>query len=268
MPYPTDDELAAAGLQLDVDGPTITVTLNRPDVRNAQTPAMWRALAAIGAALDSDVRVAVIRGAGPTFSAGLDYQMMTPEGIPGEPSFADIAGLSDADADAAIAAFQAGFSWWRRPEIVSVAVVQGAAVGAGFQLALACDLRIIADDAKFSLREPALGLVPDLGGTKPLVEILGYARALEICATSRWIEAAEAVETGLATVCVPAGQLDATATDLIDAVLAAPVGSVRGTKDLLLGARERPYDAQLAAERRAQLARLRELAAQRPSDQG
>ena len=63
--------------------------------------------------------------------------------------------------------------------MVSIASVQGHAIGAGFQLALACDLRVMADDALLSMRETSLGLVPDLGGTQPLVDVVGYARALE-----------------------------------------------------------------------------------------
>ena len=259
MPYPTAEQLDEAGLRIDADGPILTVTLDRPDVRNAQTPGMWRALAAIGAALDSDVRVVVVRGAGAAFSAGLDRRLMTPEGIPGERTFAEIAALSDDEALAQIATFQSAFTWWRRPEILTVAAVQGAAVGAGLQLALACDLRAIAEDARFCMREPTLGLVPDLGGTKPLVEILGYTRALEVCMTGRWIEAREAVESGLATVCVPLDQLDGTVSDLVAALAVAPVGAVRATKALLVAAADRTYDAQLDAERRAQLARLRDL---------
>jgi enoyl-CoA hydratase/carnithine racemase len=260
MSFPSDKQLDEAGLRVDVDGPVLTVTLNRPDARNAQTPAMWRALAAIGDALDAEIRVAVVKGVGSTFSAGLDRQMMTPDGIAGEPTFPEMAAMTDADADALIERFQAGFGWWRRPEIVSVAVVQGAAVGAGFQLALACDLRIIANDARFCMREPALGLVPDLGGTKPLVEAVGYARAMELCATARWMDADEAVATGLATASVAGDQLDATVADLVAALTAAPAGAVRATKALLVDAADRTYDEQLREERVAQLGRLRELA--------
>ncbi|HKE71001.1 MAG TPA: enoyl-CoA hydratase/isomerase family protein [Nocardioidaceae bacterium] len=259
MPYPTAEQLDEAGLRIDADGPILTVTLDRPDVRNAQTPAMWRALAAIGEAIDTDVRVVVVRGAGAAFSAGLDRRLMTPEGIAGELTFAEIAALSDDEALAQIATFQSAFTWWRRPDILSVAAVQGAAVGAGFQLALACDLRVIAEDARFCMREPTLGLVPDLGGTKPLVEILGYAGALEVCATGRWIEAREAVESGLATVCVPSDELNGTVADLVAALAVAPAGAVQATKALLVDAAGRSYDAQLDAERRAQLGRLRDL---------
>jgi len=261
MPYLTTERLDAAGLRLDAAGPVLTITLNRPDVRNAQTPAMWRALAAIGSAVDGDIRVVVLRGAGPSFSAGLDRRMMTPEGIDGERNLPEIAALPDDVALAQIGAYQEAFTWWRRPEILSVAAVQGAAVGAGFQLALACDLRVIADDARFCMREPALGLVPDLGGTKPLVEAVGYARALEICATGRWVDAHEAVDSGLATVGVQAPELDGAVSDLVAALTVAPVAAVRATKALLRDAAGRSYAAQLDAERRAQLGRLRDLAA-------
>lgn len=261
MPYPTAEQLDDAGLRIDADGPILTITLDRPEVRNAQTPAMWRALAAIGDAIASDVRVVVVRGDGAAFSAGLDRRLMSPDGIAGERTFAEIAALSDDEALTQIATFQSAFTWWRRPGIVSVAAVQGAAVGAGFQLALACDLRVIAEDARFCMREPTLGLVPDLAGTKPLVEILGYARALEVCVTGRWIEAWEAVESGLATVRVPPDQLDGTVSDLVAALAVAPVDAVRATKALLVGATDRSYDAQLDAERRAQLVRLRDLTA-------
>jgi enoyl-CoA hydratase/carnithine racemase len=260
MPYPTAEQLGEAGLRLKVDGPILTVTLNRPDVRNAQRPATWRSLAAIGEALNPDVRVVVLRAEGAAFSAGLDRRMMTSEGIAGEPTFAEIAALPDDAALTQIASYQAAFTWWRRPGIVSVAAVQGAAVGAGFQLALACDLRVIADDARFAMREPALGLVPDLGGTKPLVEILGYARALEMCVTGRWIDADEAMASGLAIACVRPPELDDTVYDLVAAMAVSPLEAVRATKALLVGAARRSYDEQLAAERRAQLGRLRDLA--------
>src|SRR5689334_25086881 len=74
----TPEELAAVGLRLDLDGPVATVTLDRPDVRNAQTPAMWLALGEIGRTLPDDVRVVVVTGEGETFSAGLDRAMLDP----------------------------------------------------------------------------------------------------------------------------------------------------------------------------------------------
>ncbi|WP_344213526.1 enoyl-CoA hydratase/isomerase family protein [Kribbella sancticallisti] len=249
------------GLRLTVDGPVARVVLDRPEVRNAQTPAMWRALADFGTALPPDVRVVVVSGEGPSFSAGLDRKLIMGEPVDGEEPLLTLGAKPAAQVHEAIAGFQAGFSWLRRPEIVSIAAVQGHAVGAGFQLALACDLRVVTPDVRFSMREPALGLVPDLGGTQPLVQLIGYSRALEICATSRWVEAAEARELGLANIVVPAEDLAGTVKDLSEALLSPLAGAVRETKALLLGAADRSYEDQLKAEREAQTRRLQELVA-------
>jgi enoyl-CoA hydratase/carnithine racemase len=249
------------GLSVDVEGPFAVVTLTNPDRRNAQTPALWRALAVVGRELPGDVRAVLLRAEGTSFSAGLDRRMFPGGGgIPGERDLAGLAGADDDELDATIASFQEAFTWWRRPDLITVAAVQGHAVGAGFQLALACDLRVCADDAQFSMRETALGLVPDLAGTKPLTDLVGYARALEICVTGRWVGAAEAVSMGLATLAVPREDLDAAARDLVAAMLGAPRDAVIETKALLAGAATRTYDEQRAAERAAQARRLRDLA--------
>lgn len=248
------------GVRLTVDDAIATVTLTNPAKRNAQSPALWRALAEAGRSLPGSVRVVVLRAEGKSFSAGLDRQAFTPEGFDGEPSFIDLAHSSDAVLDGTIAEYQAGFTWWRRSDIVSIAAVQGHAIGAGFQLALACDLRVVADDVQFAMRETSLGLVPDLTGTHPLVGLVGYARALEICATGRSVLAEEAVSTGLANIAVPADQLEDAVRDLAGALLAAPRDAVIETKALLQGVQGRAYDDQRAAERAAQARRLRDLA--------
>ncbi|MBH5334229.1 enoyl-CoA hydratase/isomerase family protein [Streptomyces pactum] len=249
------------GVHLDVADAVATVTLTNPAKRNAQTPALWRALAEAGRLLPGSVRVVVLRGEGRSFSAGLDRQAFTPEGFEGEPSFTDMARGSEAELDAIIEEYQRAFTWWRRNDIISIAAVQGHAIGAGFQLALACDLRVCADDAQFAMRETSLGLVPDLTGTHPLVTLVGYARALEICVTGRFVHAEEAERTGLANLVVPAAELDAAVRDLTAAVLASPRDAVIETKALLRGAQDRTYDEQRVAEREAQGRRLRDLAA-------
>jgi enoyl-CoA hydratase/carnithine racemase len=252
--------LEAVGLRLDVDGAIATVTLAAPERRNAQTPATWKALAEIGRSLPGDVRAVILRAEGPSFSAGLDRRIFAGEPVDGAPSIAEMAALPATELEDVIASFQAGFTWWRRPDLVSVAAVQGHAVGAGFQLALACDMRVVAEDAQFAMRETSLGLVPDLGGTLPLVEIVGYPRALEICLTGRWVDAKEAQALGLAELVVPNDQLDMAAGDLLAAILAAPRDAVIETKALLVNARTRAHGEQLAAERQAQVRRLRDLA--------
>lgn len=257
----TPDALAAAGLLLDITGPVATITLDRPEVRNAQTPTMWRALGSLGAELTDDIRVVVVRGSGPTFSAGLDRAMLAPGGGDGQETVAGLLAMDDDEISATIDDYQQGFTFLRDPRFVSIAAVQGYAVGAGFQLALACDLRVVADDAQFSMKESALGLVPDLTGTKPLVESVGYARALEICATARMVGATEAVGIGLALTAVPADELDATVADLVGALIAPLPGAVRETKSLLMGAAQRDLDHQRRLEREAQTRRFRDLAA-------
>jgi enoyl-CoA hydratase/carnithine racemase len=241
-------------VRLDRDGPVATVRLCRPDVLNAQTPDTWAALAEIGRQLAGDVRVVVIRGEGRAFSAGLDRAVLA-GGVATE-----LAALPPADAAQRIAGFQQGFSWLRRPDLVSIAAVQGHAVGAGFQLALACDLRVLAEDAQLVMAEVALGLVPDLGGTKRLVELVGYARALELCVTGRRVDATEAQRVGLANLVVPVAELDAAVADLCAAVLAGDRAAVAEIKALLSGAADRTYPDQERAEREAQVRRLRELA--------
>ncbi|HSP39516.1 MAG TPA: enoyl-CoA hydratase/isomerase family protein [Frankiaceae bacterium] len=245
-----DDVWSRAGLRLERDGPVVTIALARPEKRNAQRPETWLALDAVGRLLPGDVRVVVVRGDGPSFSAGIDLSVL-----------AEQAGGDLPDADR-IAGYQAGFTWLGRADLLSVAVVSGHAVGAGFQLALACDLRLIGDDALLSMAETSRGLVPDLGGTEALVHLVGYGRAFEMCLTGRRVGATEAVSIGLATMAVSPAELDDALADLIGALLAAPRDAAVETKALLLRARDLAGGraGQLAAEREAQVRRVRALA--------
>lgn len=249
-----------SGVRVERAGPVATVVLDRPDRLNAQTPYTWAALREAGRTLPDDVRVVVVRGAGRSFSAGLDRAAFTPGGIPGVPALPEIAAMEPAAADDTIRSYQEAFGWLRRPELISVAAVQGHAVGAGFQLALACDLRVCADDAVFTMAESRYGLVPDLGGTAPLVDAVGYARALELCVTARPVAAAEALALGLASQVVPAAELAAAVAGLVAALVAPPHEAVTEIKALLRGAAGRTREEQEAAERAAQLRRLRTLA--------
>jgi enoyl-CoA hydratase/carnithine racemase len=219
---------------------------------------MWFALAEVGASLPPDVRVVVLAGDGPSFSAGLDRRILTPEGVPGEESF-DLAGISDAEAADRVGRYQEGFTWLRDSAFISIAAVRGHAIGAGFQLALACDIRIAADDAQFTMFEPALGLVPDLTGTQLLLDAVGYARAIEICATARRVGATEAERIGLVNLVVPGEELETATNDLVAALSATNRDAVSATKQLLLDARDRGFDEQRRAEREAQVRRLRAL---------
>src|ERR1035438_7863957 len=253
--------LARAGLRLDIGVPApgaATITLDRSERRSAMPPGVGRGLAAIGLALPPEVRVVVVQGAGPSFSAGIDLRLFTPEGVPGE----SLVGAGDPGFEEWIASVQAGFTWLRDPAITSVAAVRGHAIGAGFQLALSCDLRVLADDARLCMKEPALGLVPDLTGTKPLVDIVGLPRAIEMCLTARTVGAVEAKELRLAELVVAADDLDAAVGDLVAALLATDAAAARATKELLSQASGNSLEDQAAAERRAQTALLRARLAQ------
>lgn len=196
------------------------------------------------------MRVVVLRGQGRSFSSGIDRTVLGTGPIPDEQQ---------------IASYQEGFSWLGRPDLLSLAAVQGYALGAGFQLALACDLRVLTTDAQLALPEPTLGLVPDLGGTHPLVRTVGYGRALELCLTGRRLTADQAFAWGLASAVVAPDQLDAAVHDLVAALLAVPRGAAVETKALLAAALRQDVAEQRSSERAAQVRRLVELAGE-PTD--
>jgi enoyl-CoA hydratase/carnithine racemase len=255
---PTKDELRSAGLEYSVEGSTAHIVLCRPDRRNTQTPAMWRALAALGRSMPDEVRIVILRAEGPSFSAGLDRSMLTDAAD--VETVRHLIGGTDLSAARTIGEYQQGFMFLRDPNFISIAAVQGHAVGAGFQLALACDIRVVADDAVFCMKEPALGLVPDLTGLRPLVRQVGYARALEVCVRARNIDAREAVTLGLAHSVVPVGDLASEVDGLVESVLQSDTEAVRETKRLLQSAEDLDLEQQRALESAAQVRRLRALA--------
>lgn len=242
-----------AGFRVDRLERVVTITLDRPDRLNCQSPTLWDELLRVRRELPGDVRVVVLRGEGRAFSAGLDRALFTGDGILALPT------LSQAEATARIARWQQAFDWTSRPDLVSVAAVQGHAIGAGFQLALGADIRILADDAQLTMAEPSLGIVPDLGGTKRLVDLVGYSAAVDMCLTGRRVGAEEALRLGLAARVVPADSLEAAVDETVAALLAVDREAAAETKALLLAAPTRTQSEQETAEREAQYRRLRAL---------
>ncbi|MGB6226114.1 MAG: enoyl-CoA hydratase/isomerase family protein, partial [Pseudonocardiaceae bacterium] len=174
----------------------------------------------------------------------------------------DIASAGPDAGQAIIDEFQRGFTWLADPQRVTIAAVHGHALGAGFQLALACDIRVAAEDARFTMAETSLGLVPDLTGTLSLVRAVGYARAAEICLTGRRVAAEEALRIGLVNSVVAPDALPAAVDELAEALLRPAAGATRETLALLAAAADGPtLDKQRAAERAAQFRRLSELRA-------
>jgi enoyl-CoA hydratase/carnithine racemase len=238
----------------------VRLTLDRPDKLNAQTVAMWQYLARLGAELAADdtIRVLVVAGAGRSFSAGIDISTFTtpppaPAGA-GAPAAAGAPVSSDVDG---ILAIQRAFSWLESAPYPTIAKVQGHAFGAGMQLALACDLRIVADDVRMGLLELNWGLMPDLGGTVWLPRLVGPAKALELMLTGARLQADELLALGVANRVVPRDELDRTVDELVAELLRRPPLAVRGAKAAVRGGwgMSTPVGMRAAAE--AQLACLR-----------
>ena len=175
-------------LRLDADGDVAVLTLDRPEARNALAQ---RTLLEIAAALqvvesDATVRALVLRGDGPAFCAGADLAEFAEMGDAFAGREASLAGQDVVNALAAM-------------PIPTVAALHGAALGGGLELALACDLRVAAEDARLGLPETRLGLIPGYGGTQRLPRLIGEARALDLILTGRRIDAQEALAMGLVT---------------------------------------------------------------------
>src|SRR5437868_9730730 len=186
------------------------VVLNRPEKRNAMNGELVQALGVelTAAANDPDVHVVVVRGEGPMFSSGMD--------------FGDLVALSEAPEN--LRAFRrAILEVWNLCEEMAKATVcriQGGAIGGALELALACDLRVAADDALLGLPETRVGLIPDVGGSSRLPAVVRLGRAKELIMTSRLIDGREAERIGLVNRVAPAGELDATTQGLADELLA------------------------------------------------
>ncbi len=184
-------------LLYEVRDNVLTLTLNRPRALNALNRALKLDLAdAIGrAAADGDVRAVVLTGAGRGFCAGGDIKEMDPHAGPA----ATVRKL-----DHILSTVLVPLTTLKKPVI---AAVNGHAVGAGFNLALACDMIVAADTAVFSQIFVRVGLVPDAGGLYFLTRVLGLNRAKELCFTGRNVSAAEAASMGFVNRVVPEASL-------------------------------------------------------------
>jgi enoyl-CoA hydratase/carnithine racemase len=204
-----------------------TLTLNRPAKLNARNPQMREDLGRLGALLadDDTLRCLVVRGAGPSFSAGFDLA----EAMTG--TLAQfVARTPDAETVELGLTVAGVFEFIPQLPCPSVAAVRGHAYGAGLQLALACDFRIFAADARVGLTESRFGLLPDMGATFRLPRIVGEGRARELILLGEIIDAAESLRIGLANRVVPGDELDSAAAEFADRLAAQPPLAVRGAR--------------------------------------
>ncbi len=186
-------------------GEVLEIILNRPEKRNAINLEMYRALQeaiqAVGRA--EGVRVVLLRGEGRLFSSGIDvttFMLLAQEYGPSWPQ--RMRTITDN--------FQRVLTQLERLELPTIALIHGHCLGLALELALACDMRIAAEDARLALSESRLGMIPDVGGTTRLTRLIGPARAKELIMTGREIDAAAAERWGLVNrVVPPEGLLDA-----------------------------------------------------------
>jgi enoyl-CoA hydratase/carnithine racemase len=215
------------------------VTLNRPEVLNAINLQMrddlWSALDAIEA--DDEAGVVVFRGAGDrAFSAGADISEF---------------GTAPSYTEARRARLERDL-WGRLAHFDKplIAAVHGYALGAGCELSLLCDFRIVSEDARFGLPETHLGYVPTAGGSQTLPRTIGRGRALDMILSAEPIDAATALAYGLVHHLVPREELDSTAEALARRLLAQPQSALRMAKRLLVEGADLTLAGALDLERR------------------
>ena len=200
-----------------------TLTLNRPEARNALDMTMRRDLEAalVRLAGDPGVRVLVVRGAGEHFCAGGDVKLMRDNP------------MTAAEGQSRVEAINRAIVALARFRAPTIAMVDGAAAGAGCNLALACDLVVASDRARFGEVFARIGLIPDAGGTYFLPRRVGLARAKELVFTADIIDAREAERIGLINRVVPAMDLEREAFKLARRIADGPPRVMAAAKELL-----------------------------------
>ena len=189
-----------------LDKGLLTITMNRPDRRNALNPDMVKGLveAARRAAEDHEVRAVLFKGAGGTFCVGGDVKSMAEDRVPMP---------FEAKATSLRKGMEVSRILHQMPKPV-VAQLDGAAAGAGLSMALSCDLRVASESCKITTAFAKVGFSGDYGGTYFLTQLIGAARARELYLTSPVLSAHEAQAIGLVTKVVPDAEIDAAAREL------------------------------------------------------
>lgn len=218
----------AAFLQVKQRGHVVTLTMSQPEQRNPLTgnTAVAEFLEALDRiAADPGVRAVILTGAGPAFSAGGDIRRMQ------EQSAGTVDGLRVRD-DYRQGIQRLPLALWNL-EVPVIAAVNGAAIGAGLDLACMCDLRIASEQARFAESFVKMGIVPGDGGAWLLPRVIGLARAAELSFTGRSIDAPTALAWNLVSQVVPPDDLLPAANRLADEIAANPPQAMRMTKRLL-----------------------------------
>jgi 2-(1,2-epoxy-1,2-dihydrophenyl)acetyl-CoA isomerase len=230
-------------LLFDIKDGVATLTMNRPEARNALSLDMRKAMRErlLECERDSQVRVVLVKGAGEHFMAGGDVKRF--------------AGDLDTDDRLRYEGFLNGihdlhpmiFAMRRMPKPI-IASVRGAAAGFGLSLVMACDMAVAADDAFFTLAYVHIGTTPDGGGTYFLPRIVGLKQAMEIAWLGDRFNAERAKELGIVNFVVPVASLEAETAKLAKRLANGPTAVYGRAKNLLMNSAERTMETQLQAE--------------------
>ncbi|MFI6760752.1 enoyl-CoA hydratase/isomerase family protein [Micromonospora sp. NPDC050417] len=222
-------------VRLEIGDGIGTIRLERPPMNalNTQVQEELRA-AASAATTDSDVRAVIVYGGEKVFAAGADIKEMA------DMSYVDMAARA-----VELSAALGGLA--RIPKPV-VAAITGYALGGGCELALACDWRVAAEDAKLGQPEIKLGIIPGAGGTQRLARLVGPARAKDLIMSGRMVDAQEALRIGLVDRVVPADQVYAEAVAMVRPYLSGPAQALRAAKLAVDGGLEMDLNSGLAWE--------------------
>jgi enoyl-CoA hydratase/carnithine racemase len=204
-------------VSVSVDGGIGTIRLDRPPMNALNTQVQEALRAAAGAlSADDEVRAVIVYGGPQVFAAGADIKEM--------------AAMSYVDMAARAPALSGAFDAIARIPKPVVAAITGYALGGGCELALACDWRIAADDAKLGQPEITLGLIPGAGGTQRLARLIGPARAKDLVMSGRLVPAAEALAIGLVDRVVPAADVYQAAREHVARYVTGPAQALRAAK--------------------------------------
>jgi enoyl-CoA hydratase/carnithine racemase len=230
--------VSTASVSIAFSGPVGRITLCRPDRDNAIDAAVVRDLrdACEGISSRDDVRVALLAAEGGVFSRGWDWETVLGESADAVSAFRDQGVPPDP------------FGCFAELPQPVVCAIGGNATGAGLELALACDVRIAADNARFSLPEVSRGLLPLAGGTQRLPRLVGRGKALEMILTGEAIDAEEALRIGLVSAVVPAERLVAEAEAIASRIAERGPLAVHYAKEAISRGLEMPLEQALRFE--------------------
>ena len=233
-------------VQLEMHDAVALITLNRPASLNALTTEVGKDFqAAVAEARERGARAIVLTGAGRAFCAGGDLREMQ--------KIAEREGKVEAFFDEPLRLLNKCILLIRSVPLPVIAAVNGAASGGGCNLALACDLVVAGEGAKFNQAFIKIGLVPDCGGTFILPRLVGWRRATELMMTGEVVTAARALEMGMINAVVPDEELLPRALAMAEKLANAPTAAIGRIKELLEVSAKNDYQAQLELERKVQI---------------